>query len=613
MKLLVIVTLLFLTNMVLHGQKFEVQDTVTIDEIVVTGTKIGIARNQIPFTVTQIPQKFIEQSGESAVLNVISEYTPGVFVTKRGVAGIGVSNGAAGQINIRGIGGNPTTNVLVLVNGNPQFAGIFGHPLPDTYLSSDVEKVEIIRGPGSILYGSNAMGGVINIITKKQNQEGIRLNARAMYGSFNTSKVTLSSGFKQDGFGILASINHENTNGDRPSSDFNLINGYLKTDYTFNEHLNAAADFSISKTKASDPGTVSAQQPGYKIDILRTNSNIALNNEFDNTSGSVHIFYNYGEHDITDGFFSIDRNYGIGIFQSLKLFGGNVITLGFDFKNYGGIAKNVLAMNGRGTTFGDTTVSEKAGYIMIQQTINNKIVLNAGYRLEDHSVFGNEHVPSAGIAYYVSNNTTLKASVSKGFRSPTIRELFLFPPIANNDLKPERVVNYEIGLMQKLLSEKLGIEVTAFKADGDNMIKTVTQGGTRKNINTGEFSNWGLEVATRYNQNSSLNYILNYTFIKMKEPVLSTPEHSIFAAANYSYGKFNFNVSLQNIINLNTRTSPALTKETYTLLNSMISYKALRNMELFIKAENILDQSYQINYDYPMPGITLFGGMNFNL
>jgi iron complex outermembrane receptor protein len=298
------------------------------------------------------------------------------------------------------------------------------------------------------------MGGVINIITKKQNHEGIKLNARAMYGSFNTSKLAFSSGFRQDKFGILASINHENTNGDRPSSDFNLINGYLKTDYTFNSHLNTAADFSVSKTKASDPGAASALQPGYKIDILRTNSNISLSNEFDKTSGSIHVFYNYGEHDITDGFFSIDRNYGIGVFQSLKMFEGNVITIGFDHKNYGGIAKNVLAMNGRGTTFGDTTVSETAGYVMLQQTINNQIVLNAGYRLENHSVFGNEHVPSVGFAYYVSNNTTFKASVSKGFRSPTIRELFLFPP-ANDDLKPERVTNYEIGLMQKLFSDKL--------------------------------------------------------------------------------------------------------------------------------------------------------------
>lgn len=595
----------------LFGQNFEAKDTVTIDEIVVTGTKIGIARNQIPFTVTQIPQKYIQQSGESALLNVIGEFTPGVFVTQRGVLGFGISTGSAGQINIRGIGGNPTTDVLVLVNGNPQFAGIFGHPLADTYLSSDVEKVEIIRGPGSILYGSNAMGGVINIITKQQEQNGLSLNSRLMYGSFNTSKLTLSSGFKKDKFGLLASFNRENTDGHRPSSDFNLTNGYLKTDYDLSERISVGADFSVSKTKASDPGPESTHKPGFKIDILRTNSNLTINNDFEKVSGSIHVFYNYGEHDLTDGFFSIDRNYGLGIFQSLKIFEGNIITLGFDFKDYGGIAKNKLAMNGMGITFGDTTVSEKAGYVLVQQTIGNKLVLNAGYRLEHHSVYGYEHVPSAGIAYFISNNTTLKASIAKGFRSPTIRELFLFPP-ANDKLKPERVINYEIGLMQRLFADKLGLEATLFKADGDNMIQTIFQGGAPKNVNSGEFSNYGFEFSAKYNQNNSLNYILNYTYIHMKTPVLATPEHSAYVAANYTVDKFNFNLGLQSIINLITLASPKIEKQSYALLNSMISYKALENFEVFIKAENILDEKYQINYDYPMPGITIFGGANIH-
>jgi outer membrane cobalamin receptor len=606
------VTIFLLSGICLFGQNKAVKDTVTLDEIIITGTKIGIARNQIPFTVTQIPQKFIEQSGESALLNILGEYTPGVFVTKRGVSGFGVSTGAAGQINIRGIGSSPTTDVLVLVNGNPQFAGIFGHPLPDTYLSSDVEKVEIIRGPGSILYGSNAMGGVINIITKKQKDDGIHLNTRASFGSFNTYKFMFSSGYKKGDFGLRASFNREGTDGDRPSSDFKLTNGYLKTDYEIDEHFNLGADFSVSQTNASDPGAVSASTPGYKIDILRTNSNFSVSNQFEKISGSVHIFYNYGEHEITDGFSSIDRNYGLGVFQSLKLFDGNVITLGFDYKDYGGIAKNKKAMNGKGTTFADTTVNEKAGYALIQQSFNNGIVLNAGYRIENHSVYGNEYIPSAGIAYYFSNCTTIKASVSKGFRSPTIKELFLFTP-ANSNLKPERVTNYEIGLMQKLFADKLGLEITIFKADGENMIQTIYSGGVPKNVNSGSFKNHGLEFSAKFNQNNDLNYILNYTYIKMKNPVLATPEHSLYLGANYTFNKFNINLGLQNITNLTTLTSPTVQKESYVLLNTIISYNVVENFNIFLKAENILDESYEINYDYPMPGITIFGGINFHL
>ena len=93
-------------------------------------------------------------------------------MTQKGITGFGVSEGAAGTVNIRGVGSG--NKVLMLFDGQPQWAGVFGHSLPDTYVASDVERVEVIRGPGSLLYGSNAMGGVVNIITRHHKQEGRR-------------------------------------------------------------------------------------------------------------------------------------------------------------------------------------------------------------------------------------------------------------------------------------------------------------------------------------------------------------------------------------------------------------------------------------------------------
>lgn len=99
----------------------------------------------------------------------------------------------------------------------------------------------------------------------------------------------------------------------------------------------------------------------------------------------------------------------------------------------------------------------------------------------------------------------------------------------------------------------------------------------------------------------------------MKNPVLATPEHSLYLGANYTFNKFNINLGLQNITNLTTLTSPTVQKESYVLLNTIISYNVVENFNIFLKAENILDESYEINYDYPMPGITIFGGINFHL
>jgi len=172
--------------------------TINLDEIVVTGTKTAVNRNNVPLTVSVIPMEKIENSSESALLPVLAEQVPGLFVTERGITGFGVSTGSAGKISLRGIGGSPNTQVLILLNGNPQFMGIMGHPLPDAYVASDVEKVEVIRGPASTLYGTNAMGGVINIITRQQNEEGFKANARVMYGSYNTQKYMLNGGFKKN-------------------------------------------------------------------------------------------------------------------------------------------------------------------------------------------------------------------------------------------------------------------------------------------------------------------------------------------------------------------------------------------------------------------------------
>ena len=150
----------------LAGQA-SVLDTVRIEEVVVTGSPVKVNRNSIPMAVSVIGREQLEESGASALLPVLNGKVPGLFVTERGVTGFGVAAGSAGQISIRGVGGSPTTGVLMLIDGHPQFMGIMGHPLPDAYVASDAERVEVIRGPASILYGSNAMGGVVNIITKK--------------------------------------------------------------------------------------------------------------------------------------------------------------------------------------------------------------------------------------------------------------------------------------------------------------------------------------------------------------------------------------------------------------------------------------------------------------
>ncbi len=602
----ILLLFLFLPGL-LKAQMNFTTDTIQIDEVVVTGTPVKVNRNNVPMAVSVVNRAQIEESDESAILPILNGRVPGLFVTERGVTGFGVAQGSAGQISIRGIGGNPTTGVLMLIDGHPQFMGIFGHPLPDSYVASDVERVEVIRGPASILYGSNAMGGVINIISKKQTQDGVHGNARLSYGSFNTQKYMGSVGFKKNKFSAFVSANHDQTDGHREHSDFKINNSYLKLEYNINEHFNVSTDLSLAAFEAADPGpdTINGKL-GERIDILRGYWAFTLQNEFDKASGAIKLFYNFGEHEITDGFHSTDHNYGINLYESLHLFEGNSITVGVDYTNYGGFAENIKAMRGDGIVFADTTINEIGTYVFMQQTFAKKITLNAGLRLQNHSIYGSQWIPSAGFAYEVGKQTTWRGSVSKGFRSPTIRELFMWNN--NPELDPETIVSYETGISKTFFKNKMSGELTLFIVNGDNLIINIPMQGL---LNSGEINNKGIELAINAEPTKNLKLNATYSYVNMKNTVFATPEHHLFLSAHYRIKKLQLMASIQQISNLDNDPTPVVNTESYTLLNAKATFNLTKNIKLFVSGENLAGVNYQVNRYYTMPKATLFSGINF--
>ncbi len=611
MKKIQIILVLFLALTNYTYAQTLTQDTIDIEEVVVTGNRIQVAKSNVPLSVSTISKQEIERTNETNILPLISKKTPGVFVTQRGVTGFGLSQGSAGQINIRGTGSStPNNQVLMLIDGHPQFMGIFGHPLPDAYVTSDIEKVEIIRGPASILYGSNAMGGVINLITEKQKSDGFRSNSKLMYGSHNTLKHSTKAGYKKGDFSVMGSLNYDETEGHRDNSEFNIINGALKTSYNLNEHFKLKADVSIAKYESQDPGPI-MKTTGEFIDIQRGRTSLTLENNYDNAQGEIKLYHNFGEHEISDGFHSTDHLSGVMLYESFNLFPQNQITVGTEYKNYGGFAENTNA----GIEFGDKTINELAAYALIQHRFFNKLVVNSGIRMENHNLYGMEWVPQAGVAYHPFTNTTLKGSVAKGFRSPTMMELYLFGR-ANKDLKPERMMNYEMSFLQTFPRLNLKMEITGFVSRGDNIIQSVNFG---KFKNSGEFKKSGIESALKYAFNKNLDLHTNYTYLNLDDPILAAPKHQFYFGINYSTGAFNIHLDVEHINDLYTITqglesyglSDPVT-ETYTTLNGKVSYQLKQNNQLFISAENITGSDYSIKYGYPMPKATFFGGINFN-
>ena len=180
-----------------------------LDEVVVTGSNHATGRNLLPYTVSVIGNSQLEASGQTQLLSAISVQVPSLFISERNIFGFGVSNGGSGGIKIRGVGGSPTNSVLMMVDGQPQFAGIYSHPIADFYGTEYVERVEVLRGPGSVLYGSNAMGGVINVITKNAGKDGVHTTLTSQYGSYNTWLSSLTNTTRFGKFSSLVSLSYD--------------------------------------------------------------------------------------------------------------------------------------------------------------------------------------------------------------------------------------------------------------------------------------------------------------------------------------------------------------------------------------------------------------------
>jgi len=595
-KFLSLLSVVFLSIGISMGQTSQ-KDSIKLDEVVVTGSKIEISRKLVPLSVSQISRQDIESTGQMNILPALNSFVPGIFVTERNILGFGVSNTGSGSITMRGVSSSPNTDVLVLIDGHPQYQGIFGHPLADAYVASDVEKVEIIRGPASILYGSNAMAGVVNIITKQQHEEGLKVNLGASYGSYNTQKYFGTIGYKKEKLSLFASLNHDQTDGIRSYTDFNINNAYAKVGYEIYPGLTVTADFSSANYNANDLGPVNLPTDSFSIDISRGKASLSIENKFENSEGGLNFYHNFGTHDLSDGFHSTDKNDGVMLYQTFKLSSGTNITLGADFKQFGGIANQGFRHDSL------IAIDELAGYAYAQQTLFEKLTVSAGLRLENNSVFGNELIPLFGLNYNLSQNTTFKGSVSKGFRSPTVMELYLYAP--NPGLKPERLVNYEISWLQSLLNNRLNMELTAYKAVGSNMIQLVGVGYAAHRENLGSFNNQGVEFSATYMVNRHLHFNANYSYLDMDKIVIAAPRQQFNLGVSYRYKIWGLHVSTQYIEHLYTSTQPVVTQN-YTLFNARLTALPMKYLELFVAGNNLLNTTYQINNGYPMPGI------NFN-
>lgn len=612
-KLLLLISLISLTHIV--SAAAETSDSINmLDEVVVTGSNAAVPARMMPYTVSVVTREQLDATASTQLLSAISGRIPSLFVTQRSIFGFGVSNGGSGHIKMRGIGGDRASAVLMMLDGQPQFAGIYSHHIADFYNKDYAERVEVLRGPASVLYGSNAMAGTVNVITHKIHRDGVHAALTSQYGSYNTWLSTMTATARYGRVAALVSASYDRTDGNIKHMDFRQAGGYAKLSYEFSDRWRAYADYAISNFSGNDPVWPTLSDPAstdiYNQNITRGEASAAISNAYGATDGTARVYYNYGNHYIDDPkhFHSTDDRFGVMLYQNIRPWQGAAATLGFDFNTYAGEIPVSGGSTGNLGTITRKSVTEYSPYITYSQALaSDRVILNGGVRMANSDKFGTRWIPQAGFVVMIPADIRLKASAAMGYRNPSFRELYLYK-MANKDLQPERMWNYEVSLSRSF-SPWFEAELCAYYSKGDNLIQTVDM----HNENTGRFINKGIELSAQSNLRTNLSIYASYSYLHTSLSGLTgAPRHQYFLGVNWkALKRLQLCADLKGVGHLFVH--PSYSYQSYALLNLKIEYEVWHNLTLLARFENITDARYTINRGYAMPGFTAMGGFRLHI
>lgn len=584
-----------------------------LGEVVVTGTNAGVAKNRLPYSVSAIGEERLQTTGQTQVLSAISGMVPSLFVSERSIFGFGVSNGGSGHIKLRGVGGDRASAVLMMVDGQPQFAGIYSHHIADFYDKEYVERVEVLRGPGSVLYGSNAMAGAINVITKQAAADGVHTTISTQYGSYNTWLTSATNTTRFGRFTSLASASYNRTDGTVDNFDFKQTDGYVKVGYDFSTRWKAAADYTIMHFKGNDPIYPKLSNPEstdiYRQSITRGEASLSATNTYAGTNGTARVYYSYGSHFVDDPrhFHSRDDRFGVIVYQNFSPWQGASATVGFDFDRYSGeipVSGGNQHAPGSMSTIGRKKINEYSPYVTLSQSLGGELLnLNGGVRMANSDMFDTQWVPQLGFALNPGDGYTVKGTLAMGYRNPSFRELYLYR-MANPDLQPEKMMNYEVSA-GKRFSRYLNIDVTLYYSRGRDMIQVLDN----RNTNTGRFINKGVEVSASSHPLDNLRLYASYSYLHTSlNNLTGAPKNQYYLGGELTlWDRLKIAADLKGTGSLYV--ADDVKHQNYALLNMKLTYSICRYADIFTRMENITDARYTINRGYEMPGFTALGGI----
>jgi outer membrane cobalamin receptor len=516
--------------------------------------------------------------------------------------GYGISTNGTGEISIRGVGESPNADVLIVVDGRPDFQGEMGHPLPDFFSLSDVGRVSVTEGPASVLYGSNAMGGVVEIDPMEPSRQN-ETRLTASLGSYLTGQYRIANGgtLGRLSYSVTGGVSH--TDGDRDDSHFREGDTSLALGYGFSDHWKATLDGRYGRFYVEDPGPVGDASEANYATVGRGGFSASADDAYGWTYGYIRAFGSYGRNFISDGFRSTDDATGVRVDQTFVLNPKLLADVGTDDMHYGGEAHEEPG----GYSFGTHHIDEQAGFARVQWLPFHHLRFNAGYRYQANSQFGGISVPEAGASYSFSDRYSIGFDASKGFRNPTLRELYLFPA-PNPGLKPETMWNYQ-ATFHAQPSRRFRAWTTVYYANLRDLIVSLGNYPDMVTLNAGDAINRGVEFNSEWTPVGQVRVQAGYAYLQSTNLAPLVPAN-----------KFNYSVAVPvrrlrvdfSGISAGRRYSD-LTHTAYlgayTDATLRLSHPLGEHTAVFVLVDNLFNQRYEFLQGYPMPGINAAGGI----
>ncbi len=557
--------------------------------VVVTASRYEDDISDISASVSVIDEKDIKFVNSYVAPDLLSG-VPGVEIMKTG-------NFGRADVVIRGIGNNGR-KLGFLVDGRPEKMAIYGCAVTHTFPLHNVKKIEVVKGPLSSLYGSGAMGGVVNILTRQPSGDN-SLNFECDYGSFNTYNLTGSFEESFSKLDFLATVQKSSSDGclENSASNTDAYQGNLV--YNINEDWKIENYAKYVEAYKQDPATVGdTSTPDAYQNYKRGAFDVSVYGEINEIDFQTKIYRTYGYHEFSDGWESRDRTDGLNSSVRLSLLEGNKTLGGVEFyKQYGNWISN-----------GEWDRKVYEGFIHTEQR-TSFVNLSGGMRYtyvrDSEGVFSY----NGGIVLKYSD-TRIRGRVGKGFRLPSFNDLYLFPP-SNRSLASEELMSYEIGLRQKL-SNIADFDIAVYRMNTNNFIRFSPATGQFENVD--KLIEKGLETSIGIYPVDWLKLKVFYSYIDMEDRTQGVPGQKISGSITLERDILEARLSGRYLTDYYAADNHSEEIPSYYVFDFRLNVKPKDYVSLSLGIDNILDEYYERYVEVPnATGLYNMPGRSFKI